>query len=98
MADRSIDRLTLRELATDSERLLREAVEHIELGFAPKVRAVSRLVRLSDESSEEDDVEFLTIRNRVADLLESDTFTERLYEKLDEYFAAIDRSVSKIVS
>jgi hypothetical protein len=96
MTERSVERLTLRELFKDSERLTREMVEHLDQGFTPKARALTRLVSHSPGDPEYDQIEDLTIRNQVVEVLKSEDFTDQLHDKLTQYYAAIDSSVSRI--
>jgi hypothetical protein len=95
--DRRLDRLTLREKFTDAERLIRELAEHLEQGFCPKVGQTLQLVRPTPSGLPAANVEDITVRTQVAALLESDQFSDRLYESLEKYLAAIDASVGKIV-
>lgn len=96
MAERSIDQLTLRELFKDAERLTREMIEHLDQGFTPKSRSLTRLVSPAPGDPEHDHIEDLTIRNQVSEVLKSEDFTNQLHEKLTRYYAAIDRSASQI--
>ncbi|MBT4867207.1 MAG: hypothetical protein HON53_19050 [Planctomycetaceae bacterium] len=96
MAERAVDQLTLRELFNDAERLTRELTEHIDQGFIPKSQALSRLVSPSPGDPGYDQIEDLTVRNQVAEVLKSEDFTNQLHEKLAEYYTAIERSVSRI--
>lgn len=98
MAERSINQLTLRELFKGAERLTRELTEHIEQGFTPQARALSRLVTPTPGDPEYDEIEDLTIRNHVRQVLNSEDFTNRLHDKLAEYYAAIERDVERITA
>lgn len=98
MTDRPVDQLTLRELFTNSERLVRELVEHIERGFLPQVHNLRRITRLGRTAVDSERIEDVTVRNTVGRVLEGDDFTNQLYENLAAYLAAIDKSVHEIVT
>ena len=96
MAERDVKELTLRELFKDAERLTRELMEHLEQGFLFKSRALAQLVAPTPGDPEYEQIEDLTIRNQVDNLLKSDDFTERLYCRLEQYYRAIDENVTRI--
>lgn len=98
MAERAVDDLTLRELFSDAQRLTRELIEHLDQGFLPKTRALMRLVGSKAGDPEYDQIEDLTVRNHSGDLLKSEDFTEQLYDRLEQYYEAIDRNVTRISS
>lgn len=99
MAERSIERMTLREKFTEAERLTRELTEHLDRGFIPKVGEVARLIRpIADHPERASDVEDITVRNYAAEVLEREDFTRRVYDKLSEYCGAIQQDVSRIVN
>lgn len=94
---RSIEQLTLRDMFTEAERLTRELTEHLEQGFNPKVSELLQLVRPTPSGAPASNVEDITVRNHVADVLDSENFTARLYKTLDVYLEGINRSASRIV-
>jgi len=96
MTDRPLESLTLRELFVDTERLTKELIEHLELGFLPKVSAISELAR-ADGTSEAEFVSDLTLRTKAAGLLADEQFTNNLCEKLAAYSEAIEKGVNRIV-
>lgn len=96
MAERSVNQLTLRELFKGAERLTRELAEHIDQGFNPKLRALSRLVTPTPGEPEYGEIEDLTIRNHAVEVLKSEDFTNQLYEKLAEYYEAIEQNIQRI--
>jgi hypothetical protein len=98
MAERAVDQLTLRELFKDAERLTRELTEHIDQGFIPKSQALTRLVSPSPGDPEYDQIEDLTVRNQVVEVLKSEDFTNQLHEKLAKYYTAIERNVARIAA
>ncbi len=99
MAGRPIQQQTLREMFVEAERLTRELIEHLDQGFLPKSHELARLVRpINGEPPGLNDLEDVTVRTQAARLLESDTFTDRVYESLNEYCLAIDASTSRILT
>ena len=98
MADRTVEQLTLRELFTNSERLSRELVGHLEHGFLPQVQNLRRVSRAGLNAAESTQIEDVTVRNLVARVLEGEEFTNRLYKSLAGHLAAIDKSVGEIVN
>ncbi|QDT94438.1 hypothetical protein [Gimesia algae] len=94
---RALSQLTLREMFSDSERLISELVEHLELGFIPVSEQMIRLVRELPDGVEKRRVEDISVRNQAAELLKTDEFSQELFEKLDQYLAAIDQSINRII-
>lgn len=94
---RAPSQLTLREMFSDTERLTSELIEHLELGFTPTNKKLIRLVRAEPTGSEKRRVEDISIRNQAVALLNSENFTQELFEKLDEYLKAISQSVNRII-
>ena len=94
----AIDHLTLREKLRDTARGVRELIEHLELGFVPKVHDLKRLSRQHDPTSGTPPVADVTIRSYVASVLESERFTLGLNESLENYLGSIRNDVSEIVS
>ena len=97
MVERSVEELTLRELFNDSQRLTRELIEHLDQGFLPKVRELTRLVRPAAGDPEYEHVEDITVRNHAARVLESEAFTQQLYIKVEQYYRAIDANLARVV-
>ena len=103
MVDDSIEKLPLHDKFTNTERLTRELVDHLERGFLPKVESLSRLLEPDKQALRESDaaatkeVKDVTVRNLVKQLLDTDDFTDQLYEKTGNYFSAIDQAVSRIM-
>ena len=93
-----IERLTLREMFTSSERLSRDVIDHLDQGFIPKVQQLIRLVRPTDAHPYPPDIEDVTVRTHSARVLENEDFTDQLYEKLEKYCIAIDNVVSRILN
>lgn len=90
----SFEGLTIREKVTEADRLLREAIDHLDNGFIPRARALSRaLQEHGDNTGALSDV---TVRQQTADLIELNRFSDAIYEKLNGLLQAIDRDVSNI--
>jgi hypothetical protein len=99
MAERSPQQLTLREMLVDAERFTRELGEHLDQAFIPKCHELARLVRpINGEPPDIRTLEDVTVRTQAARILESETFTEAVFEKLSQYCRAIDTAVGKITS
>ena len=97
--DRSLEQMTLREKFTGAERLARELIEHLEQGFLPKTADLQKLVRPHGPGEQLDEaLQDAAIRNSAARLAASEDFTQRLFERLENYCAAIDREVHAIVN
>src|SRR3954468_4290059 len=94
----TIDHLTLREKLRDAARGVRELIEHLELGFVPKVHELRKLSRQHDPTSGTALVADLTIRSYVSAVLESDRFTAGLNDSLENYLNSIQKDVSEVVS
>ncbi|MCH9653825.1 MAG: hypothetical protein K0U86_12210 [Planctomycetes bacterium] len=95
---RAPSQLTLREMFSDTERLTSELIEHLELGFIPTNDKLISLVRRVPDGIEKRRVEDISVRNQVAELLKSEDFSQELFEKLNDYLAAIDQSVNRIIN
>lgn len=90
--------MTLREKFTESEHLLRELIEHIEHGFIPKVRHLENMVRPTETQPFDESIADSAVHHSVDDLLETDDFSQQLYEKLERYLASIESDVNRIIS
>jgi hypothetical protein len=94
----AIDKLPLREKLRDAAHSVRELVEHLELGFVPKVHELRRLSRQPDPASNLPPVADLTIRSHVSAVLESDRFTAGLNENLEKYLQSIQKNLSEEIN
>src|SRR5258708_31000565 len=93
MSERPIEQLTLREMFTNAESLLRDLVEHLDKSFHTKTRALGELVRSYNSPEERDAISDGAIRTQVSTLLGSDDYSQAFFQKLDRYLQAIaDRS------
>jgi len=99
MTERPSQQLTLREMLVDAERFARELAEHLDQAFIPKCHELSRMVRpINGEPPDVRSLEDVTVRTQAARILESEVFTETMFEKLDKYCQAIDHAVNRIAS
>ncbi len=89
MAERPIDQMTLREMFTNAESLLRDLVEHLDKSFHPKLRILAESVRSYNIPDERDEIHDSTIRTHVSTLLGSDDYSQAFFQKLDRYLQAI---------
>ena len=92
-----IDNLTLREKLRDTARGVRELIEHLEMGFVPKVHELRKLSRQHDPTSGNPPVADVTIRSYVSAVVESDRFTVGLNESLEKYLNSIKSDVSEVI-
>lgn len=97
MAERPIEQLTLREIFTNAESLIRDLQDHLQNSFQPKSRAVEDLVRSHNIASERDAIADSTVRHHVAEMLGSDDYSETLIRKLDQYLAAIEERAREAI-
>jgi hypothetical protein len=102
MAEIPFEEMTLREKFKLGGVVVRELIEHLEQGFSPKVRELERIVRPADGSStyhidEDGMVTDVTVRHQTAELLESEDFTDGLFERTFRLLAAIDHEVAGIL-
>jgi len=98
VGESSIKQLPLRQRFRESEKLLRDLTEHLDRGFYPKLKQLSRLVRPTETEAYSTDIEDVTIRSHVKGVLESESYTDQLCEKLAQFSDAINDSVSRIVN
>jgi hypothetical protein len=98
MAERPIDQLTLRDLFTNAEWLIRDLTEHLQQSFHPKSQALDELVRSYLVPDERDAIADTAVRTQAAALLDSDDYSQTLIEKLDRYLTAIDERSHAAIS
>jgi hypothetical protein len=99
MTQRPVHSLTLREMLAEAERLTRELSEHLDPSFIPKCLELTRLVRpINGEPPDLRALEDVTLRTQAARILETETFTETVFEDLSKYCQAIEQAVNRIAS
>lgn len=97
MNDR-IDNLTLRAKLSETDKLARELIHHIEHGFIPKAHLARRTARVGIDPTETDEVTDVTIRSSVDALLASDDFARDLGGRMSQHIAAIDADLDRILA
>src|SRR4029077_9076813 len=90
MADGPIDELTLRDMFSNAEWLIRDLTEHLKQSFQPHSQALDVLVRSYRNAEERDAIADTAVRTHAAALLESDDYSQKLMQKLDRYLIAIE--------
>lgn len=90
MADRPLEQMPLRELFVHIEHQARDLAEHLDLNFLPKLQALDESVQPKDEDHAVRDI---TVRNRAAQVLESDKFTLQMLQKMHDCLNAIDMAL-----
>ena len=98
MAERPIEELTLREMFTGAESLIRDVEDHLHNSFLPKSRAAREKVSSNKVHSEQDFISDTTVRTHVAELLSSDDYSETLIKRLNDYLAAIEVRSKEAIS
>lgn len=93
-----INQLTLREKLRDAARGVRELIEHLELGFVPKVHELRKLTRQHDPAAGTAPVADVSIRSYVTAVLESERFTAGLNDSFENYLNSIKKDVSEVIS
>lgn len=93
----SIEGMTLQEKVKKSEVLVRELLEHLELGFLPKLKKLQKISRVGRSQSQLEEIADLTIRTHVSQMLESEQFTESLFEKLSTLTNALEKDLNDVL-
>lgn len=99
----NLDDLTLRDKFKEASRVTREFTEHVEQGFLPRCKQLGRLVRPKRDSSKDYEldtdagIEDITIRNEVARVLESENYTDELFQVIRVYLESIDQEIDQIL-
>ncbi len=92
MSDPSLDQKPLRELFVQAEHQARDLTDHLDLNFLPKLQALDDLLHPKPGAEEARDI---TVRNRAANVLESDKFTQLTLHKIDDCLNAIDAALRR---
>lgn len=88
--ERPIEQLTLRGLFGNAEWLVRELNEHLEQSFLPRIRAVEQVVQSHAKPAERAEIPDSTVRSRMAAMLGSDDYSQKLFSQLENHLTAID--------
>ncbi len=89
--------LTLRDQLNGADRLTREIMDHLERAFVPQAHELRRVTRVTGEDDPTSQLEDVTLRNQIDNLLKSDAYTKEMSERLQAYLASIGQEVGKIV-
>ncbi|WP_166820393.1 hypothetical protein [Thalassoroseus pseudoceratinae] len=101
MSNDRLENMTLREKYKAADVIVRELIEHVELGFLPKVQGLERLVEPQEASGvyrlQENAATDRTIRDEVGVVLESELFTDDVFDRLRALLESINGDVSEIL-
>lgn len=89
--------MTLQEKVKNTELLVREIIEHLEMGFLPKLKTLQKIARVGRSQHQLEEIGDLTIRTHVAQVIESEKFTESLYHQLEAITAALEQDMRKVL-
>lgn len=98
MAERPVEELTLREMFTNAEGVVRDVTEHLRQNFHPKARDIEEVVRSYKDANERDAITDSAVRTCAAALLASDDYSQALFQKLDRYLIAIEERAQTAVN
>ncbi len=90
--------MTLRDKLTEIDRLSRELNEHIEHGFIPKTRELSRIARKGRNGEEETGITDRTIRDCASQVIASERFTEDIYNSLSRLLVSVDEELTRMIN
>jgi hypothetical protein len=103
MARQNLEDLTLRDKFKEANRVAREFTEHVEQGFLPRCKQLGRPIRPKHEHAKDYEidpdagVEDSTVRSEVARVLESESYTDELFQKVRAYLESIDQEIDHII-
>ena len=89
--------MPLRDRLRETERLVREFTQHIEMGFLPKAHACRQLARPTGPNAT-DTVTEQSIRSSADAVLSTHEYSVELSRKLERFLDSIDREFQKQVS
>jgi hypothetical protein len=98
MADRPIEQLTLRDIFSETEWLIRELSEHLKQSFHPKTRSLGELVRSYKIPDERNLIADSAVRTKAAALIANDDYSQTLIQKLDRCLTAIEERSQEALS
>ena len=96
MVERPLDKMTLREMISQTLGLIRDTADHFEMNFNPKLQSLDHMVHSTGVEAET--VTDLSVRNKTAELLQSDQFTRDFIRRIQEHLRAIDKSLASKIS
>jgi hypothetical protein len=85
-----IQSMTTQEKIKHTELLVRELIQHLEMGFLPKVKRLSKVTRLGKQNAKLEEIGDLTVRLHVSQVTESERFTESIEEQLGKLIASLE--------
>lgn len=94
---KSIEGMTLQEKVKNTELLIRELIQHLEMGFVPKLKQLQKVSRVGKSQSQLEDIADLTVRNHVSQVIETEQFTDELYQRLKEYTEALEKDMQTVI-
>ena len=94
---RPVEQQTLRELFNNGEQLTKELIDHIQRAFLPRVHELNEIVRPSKAGIYGGKAKNVTVRHHVAQVLDSEKFSNDVYQNLEQHCQAILDSTSSIV-
>jgi hypothetical protein len=92
-----LESMTTQEKVKNTELLVRELIQHLEMGFLPKLKRLSKVTRLGRANSKLEEIGDLTIRLHVSQVTESERFTESIHERLIELIQALEVDMQNVV-
>ncbi|HUG19866.1 MAG TPA: hypothetical protein VMM56_12860 [Planctomycetaceae bacterium] len=92
-----INSMTTQEKVKNTELLVRELIQHLEMGFLPKLKRLSKVTRLGRANSKLEEIGDLTIRLHVSQVTESERFTETIHARLMELIEALEVDMQNVV-
>ena len=98
MPERPIAQLTLRDIFSETEWLIRELNEHLKQSFHPKARALGEMVRSYKVPDERNQIADNAVRIQAAAVIASDDYSQTLIQKLDRYLTAVEERSQEALS
>lgn len=92
-----IDSMTTQEKVKNTELLVRELIQHLEMGFLPRLKRLSKVTRLGRANAKLEEIGDLTVRLHVSQVTESERFTETIHERLMELIEALEIDINNVV-
>lgn len=87
--------MSLRELLSTSDHSVRELTEHLSLSFVPRVARLGKQTKSYNRPEERAQIPDVTIRNSAAEVIQSDDFSQTLYEKLNTVFWVLEQAAGR---
>lgn len=94
---RSLEQMTLRKKLSETERIVRELIHHLEHGFIPRAHSLRRTARRGNHSEEQHEITDQTVRSEVEKVVVADDFSRQLQEQLIQFSTSIEKDVNQII-